>query len=75
MHGRSSQYGAYLEGMGTHDETVAMWEEITGKSAADLEWYEDFTQLKMSCTGVRLGHLRGTPMMDDETMAKRLKVG
>lgn len=74
MHGRSSDYGAYLEGMGSRDETVALWEEITGKSAVDLEWYEDFTQLKMSCTGVRLGHLRGTVMMDQATMARRLKV-
>lgn len=74
MHGRTSQYGAYLEGMGSRDETVALWQEVCGKDAADLEWYEDFTQLKMACTGVRLGHLRGQPMFDAESMAKRLKV-
>ena len=75
MHGPKSSYGAPLEGMGSHDETVELWEQISGKSAADLDWYEDFTQLKMTCTGVRLGHLRGTPMMDEATMRKRLKVG
>jgi aminoglycoside phosphotransferase (APT) family kinase protein len=75
MHGRSSQLGAYLEGMGSRDETVALWEEITGKSAADLEWYEDFTQLKMSCTGVRLDMLRGTEMVKPDYIRARLKVG
>ncbi|WP_404482899.1 phosphotransferase family protein [Novosphingobium sp. BL-52-GroH] len=74
MHGRSSTHGAYLEGMGTRDETVALWEEIGGKSAAGLEWYEDFTHFKMTCTGVRLGHLRGTPTMDEAAMRRRLKV-
>ena len=51
--------GKYLPGMGTREETIALWEEISGKSAADIEWYEEFTQLKMACTGVRLGALRG----------------
>ena len=75
MHGPESQMGAHLPGMGTRAETVALWQEVCGKSAADLEWYEDFTQLKMSCTGVRLSHLRGTTMMAPDIMAKRLKVG
>jgi hypothetical protein len=74
MHGKSAQHGAYLEGMGTREETIALWEEISGKSSADLEWYEDFTQLKMSCTGVRLDNLRGTQMVSEEWMARRLKV-
>lgn len=74
MHGPNSSYGAPLEGMGSREETVDLWQEICGKSAADLEWYEDFTQLKMTCTGIRLGHLRGTAMMDEATMVKRLKL-
>lgn len=74
MHGAKAQHGKHLEGMGTREETIALWEEITGKSAADIEWYEDFTHLKMSCTGVRLGQLRGTTIMDEATLAKRLKV-
>ncbi|MBW8754570.1 MAG: phosphotransferase family protein [Sphingomonadales bacterium] len=75
MHGKTTQMGAWLEGMGSREETVALWQEITGKSAADLEWYEDFTQLKMSCTGVRLDMLRGTEMVRPEYMRARLKVG
>jgi aminoglycoside phosphotransferase (APT) family kinase protein len=74
MHGRSSTYGGYLEGMGTREETVALWQEITGKSAADLEWYEDFTQLKMSLTGIRLDNLLGTEMVKAEHIKARLKV-
>jgi aminoglycoside phosphotransferase (APT) family kinase protein len=74
MHGRSTQMGAYLEGMGTREETIARWEELTGKSAADVEWYEDFTQFKMTCTGLRMGHWRGKQMMDEAAIAKRLKV-
>ncbi|WP_395390862.1 phosphotransferase family protein [Novosphingobium sp. BL-8A] len=75
MHGPASTYGAPLEGMGSREETVALWEELTGKSPADLEWYEDFAKFKMTCTGIRLGHLRGTRIMDEAAMAKRLKVG
>ena len=75
MHGKSAMHGAWLEGMGSREETIALWEQICGKSAADIEWYEDFTQLKMACTGVRIGQMRGTVMMDDAAMAKRLKVG
>ena len=58
----------------TREETIALWEEVSGKSAADLEWYEDFTHLKMSCTGVRLDQMRGTAMSDPERLAVRLKV-
>jgi len=75
MHGHSSQIGTFLEGMGTREETVALWEEVCGKSAADLEWYEDFTHLKMACTGVRMGQMRGSPMQDEASLARRLKVG
>jgi len=74
MHGPNAQNGAYLEGMGSREETVARWEERTGKSAADLEWYEDFTHFKMSCTGLRMGHWRGKQMMTEEMIARRLKV-
>ena len=76
MHGANSRFGPPLEGMGTRAETVALWEEVSGKSAADLEWYEQFARLKMSCTGVRLGQLRGAPsLMSLEMMRVRLGVG
>ncbi|MEO7247948.1 MAG: phosphotransferase family protein [Novosphingobium sp.] len=76
MHGANSRFGAPLDGFGNRAETVALWEEVSGKSAADLDWYEEFARLKMSCTGVRLGLLRGVePQMGVEAMAVRLGVG
>jgi aminoglycoside phosphotransferase (APT) family kinase protein len=75
MHGKSAVRGKYLPGMGTREETIALWEQVSGKSAADIEWYEEFTQLKMACTGVRLTALRGQVMQDEETLKERLKVG
>ncbi|PLK26957.1 phosphotransferase family protein [Novosphingobium sp. TH158] len=75
MHGPDARHGAPLDGMGSRAETVALWEEVSGKSAADLEWYADFAKLKMSCTGVRLGLLRGVPpQMGVDQMAARLRV-
>ncbi|PEQ10397.1 aminoglycoside phosphotransferase [Novosphingobium sp. PC22D] len=74
MHGPNAVHGAPLEGMGSHDETVALWEQLCGKSAEGLGWYEDFTHFKMTCTAVRLGHLRGQPMVDEATMRRRLKL-
>jgi aminoglycoside phosphotransferase (APT) family kinase protein len=64
-----------LAGFGTQEETVALWREVTGIPTDDLEWYEDFTQLKLSCLGIRMAALRGTPPpFDDEALARRLKV-
>ena len=64
----------HLEGLGTREETIALWQQLTGKSAADIEWYEDFAQLKMSCANVRMSHLRGSPQPDKAWLAKRFKV-
>jgi aminoglycoside phosphotransferase (APT) family kinase protein len=74
MHGHSSRIGQHLDGMGTRAETIALWEEVSGKSAADLEWYEDFTNLKMSCTSVRLDQLRGSTMTEETALTQRLKL-
>jgi aminoglycoside phosphotransferase (APT) family kinase protein len=75
MHGHSSQVGQHLEGLGTREETIALWQQVCGKSVDDLEWYEDFTHLKMSCTAVRLGQLRGSYMIDEAALIGRLKLG
>ncbi len=75
MHGPGAQRGKHLPGMGSREETIALWEEVSGKSAADIEWYEEFTHLKMACTGVRLGQLRGMEMQSAESLKVRLKVG
>ena len=42
-----------LEGMGSREETIALWSEVSGKSVSDMEWYEPFTVFKMCCLGIR----------------------
>ena len=50
-----------LEGMGSREETIALWSEVSGKSAADIEWYEAFACLKMEVLAVRMIELREMP--------------
>jgi aminoglycoside phosphotransferase (APT) family kinase protein len=45
--------------MGSRDETIALWCEVSGKSAADIGWYEAFACLKMECLALRMMALRG----------------
>ena len=73
MHGAIADR-PHLEGMGTRAETLDLWSELTGISHADIEWYEDFTRLKMSCCAVRMAALRDQPAPDAAGLAKRLKV-
>jgi len=51
-----------LEGMGSREETIALWSEVCGKSAADIEWYEAFAMFKMECLGIRMVALRNMPV-------------
>lgn len=64
----------YLHGMGTREETIALWQELTGISAEDIEWYEDFARLKMSCCSLSTASLGRHPPPEPEAMARRLKV-
>lgn len=73
MHGARDGF-PHLDGMGTKAETVALWEQLTGHSAENLDWYEDFTHLKFSCLSTRMSDLRGLPRHSEEGMARRLKV-
>ena len=50
-----------LEGMGNREETIALWEAVSGKSAADIAWYEAFACLKMEALAVRMMALREMP--------------
>jgi aminoglycoside phosphotransferase (APT) family kinase protein len=73
MHG-ATPTRPHLDGMGSRAQTIALWQELTGISPADVEWYEDFTHLKMSCTGIRLAQLGKMPFPDEAALARRLKV-
>src|SRR5690606_1681518 len=37
-----------FDGFGDREETIALWEELTGASARDLCWYEVFAALKLA---------------------------
>jgi aminoglycoside phosphotransferase (APT) family kinase protein len=50
-----------LDGMGTREETIALWSDVSGKSAADIAWYEAFASFKMECLAVRMIALRDMP--------------
>jgi aminoglycoside phosphotransferase (APT) family kinase protein len=63
-----------LEGFGARDETIALWQQVTGISVDDIEWYEDFTWLKIACLEIRINALRGKPAPDQAMLAKRLKL-
>ncbi len=52
---------APLEGMGSREETVALWSDVSGKSAVDIGWYEAFACFKMECLAVRMITLREMP--------------
>ena len=52
-----------LAGMGSRAETIALWSEISGKSAAEIDWYEAFAVFKMECLGLRMAVLRDLPAL------------
>ena len=59
-HNQTTAQGiAPLEGMGSREETIALWREVSGKSAVDVDWYEAFACFKMECLAIRMMALRG----------------
>ena len=62
----------HLEGMGTRAETIALWQEITGISVDDLDWYLDFTLFKTSCLSVSTSKIWGWPEPDNAALKERL---
>jgi hypothetical protein len=50
--------------MGSRAETIALWSDVSGKSAADIDWYETFVVFKMECLGLRMQTLRDMPAQD-----------
>lgn len=49
---------APLAGMGSREETIALWETVSGKDAADLPWYEAFAVYKQECLGTNMARTR-----------------
>ena len=74
MHGVTGPQGRHLEGMGTREDAIRLWEGITGQSAAGLEWYEEFTRFKTVCMAIRMGRMRGQTIWDDGEIRSRLNL-
>ena len=43
-----------LEGIGTPDELVDLWEDVTGRRASDLRWYLVFGAYRLAAIFARL---------------------
>ncbi len=43
-----------LEGMPSHEETVARWEELCGRKAENLHFYKVFAGLRFACVMIRV---------------------
>ncbi len=64
----------HLAGMGTRADTIALWSEATGISAADIDWYQAFARLKLACATISMSALRGWEPPQDEDLAKQLRL-
>lgn len=63
---------ARLEGLGNRDETVAVWEETTGRRMDNLDWYEIFGGFRLGVLlvrsiALRMGEGRLTPELEPLT--------
>lgn len=74
MHSGRDPERLYLDGFGSREETIAQCHELTGIPTDDIEWYEEFTALKYSCTGIRICQLKGAQPPDAAWLALKLKV-
>jgi aminoglycoside phosphotransferase (APT) family kinase protein len=48
-----------LDGFGSREETIAMWEARVGRPAGDLNWYETFTGFRVALLSIRTYALMG----------------
>lgn len=58
LNATTAQGLARLDGMGSRDETITLWEKISGKSAADIDWYVAFAIFKQECLATRMSRSR-----------------
>jgi aminoglycoside phosphotransferase (APT) family kinase protein len=48
-----------LDGMGTREDTIALWESVSGIKAIDLYWYEIFAGFQLGILMLRRCNLQG----------------
>lgn len=63
----------HLAGMGTREETIALWREVSGKSTDDIEWYEDFTGLKVALLSIPTAAFKGPPAPDEAALTHSIQ--
>ena len=64
----------HLEGMGTREETIDLWHALTGIPTDDIEWYEDFTALRISCLSISSSRVWGLAEPSLAGLAERLGI-
>jgi aminoglycoside phosphotransferase (APT) family kinase protein len=62
---------ARLDGMGTRDETIELWEEKSGHKAGDLRWHEAFMAYKIAIITMKTLMAGGQAYSDAATLAER----
>ena len=59
-------FGERLGGFPDRDETIALFEQCSGRRIRDLEWYETLAMVRSSAIMTRIGYLRrdaGEPLL------------
>ena len=62
----------HLAGMGSREETIALWQQVCGKATDDIQWYEAFTGLKTAVLNIRMSRLKGLPPPEESVLAAML---
>ncbi|WP_280397627.1 phosphotransferase family protein [Nocardia carnea] len=56
-----------LDGLGTRDETIELWQDLTGLRAVDLHWHEVFACVKAGLLSLRTRRVLRLPPVDTGT--------
>jgi len=62
----------HLAGMGKPDETLALWNEVTGIPLGDFDWHAEFTGLKIALLSIRTAQFRSQPEPDDSRLERQI---
>jgi aminoglycoside phosphotransferase (APT) family kinase protein len=67
---------AALDGIGTPDELVTLWESHTGRTVHNLEWHDVFTTFRLGCIMMRLfANMAADGLMPPEVAAQQGREG
>jgi len=63
-----------LDGLGSREETIALWSELSVINADDIEWYEDFMAVKIACLAISSARAWGGAAPVLNGLARRLSL-